>query len=266
MATGEYVIRGGVAGRERLRLLARVMQPSTQSLFERVGIHAGMTCLDVGCGGGDVSFDLAQRVGPNGRVVGIDLDEIKVGLARDEARSLQLANVEFHHSEITAFDTTTEFDVVYARFLLTHLPHPAEAVARMQRWLRPGGVLVIEDIDFSGHFCHPESTAFRRYLELYVQAARRRGGDPHIGPRVPGLIHDAGFSAIRMHIVQPAGLDGEVKLVNPLTMENIAHSVVVDGLASQAEVDQIVADLYEFAHSPRTVTSLPRIVQAWGRK
>jgi len=265
VTTGQYVIRGGVAGRERLRLLARVLLPTTQNLLERAGIDSGMNCLDVGCGGGDVSFELARRVGPGGRVVGLDRDEIKLGLARDEARSLALMNVAFHASEIAAFEAELEFDIVYARFLLTHLPSPAEAIARMQTWLRPGGMLVVEDIDFSGHFCHPESPPFRRYLELYIQAARRRGGDPHIGPRLPALLHDAGFSNVSMHVVQPAGFEGEVKLVHPLTMENIAQSVVEDGLASQAEVDQIIADLYEFAHSPRTVASLPRIVQTWGR-
>jgi 2-polyprenyl-3-methyl-5-hydroxy-6-metoxy-1,4-benzoquinol methylase len=57
MAAPHYVIRGGIEGRERLRILARVMRPSTLNLFERVGIASGASCLDVGCGGGDVSFE-----------------------------------------------------------------------------------------------------------------------------------------------------------------------------------------------------------------
>jgi 2-polyprenyl-3-methyl-5-hydroxy-6-metoxy-1,4-benzoquinol methylase len=64
-----YIIRGGVEGRERLRVLARVMRPTTLNLFDRVGIRPGMACLDVGCGGGDVTFELADLVGPKGRVV-----------------------------------------------------------------------------------------------------------------------------------------------------------------------------------------------------
>jgi ubiquinone/menaquinone biosynthesis C-methylase UbiE len=266
MGTNRYVIRGGVEGRERLRILAQVMQPYTTGLFDRVRVSPGMACLDAGCGGGDVTFELARRVGPAGRVVGIDLDEIKLDLARQEAAALGIEHVSFHQTDVGAGAFETEFDIVYARFLLTHLADPAAAIVKMQSWLKPGGILVIEDIDFTGHFCHPESPPFRRYVELYTRAVQRRGGDPHIGPRVPGLLMDSGFDAVEMHVVHPAGISGEVKLVGPLTMENIAESVVADGLASQFEVDEIVADLYEFAHSPRTLISLPRIVQAWGRK
>src|SRR5262249_10791451 len=76
MNVPSYIIRGGQAGRERLRLLARVMWPTTRELFERVGVRPGMRCLDVGCGGGDLSLDLARLVGPRGSVVGIDLDAV----------------------------------------------------------------------------------------------------------------------------------------------------------------------------------------------
>src|SRR5262245_66225656 len=76
MTTKRYIIRGGVEGRERLRLLSEVMGPSTRALLAEVGIPAGSACLDVGCGGGDVAFELARAAGPAGRAVGIDFDEI----------------------------------------------------------------------------------------------------------------------------------------------------------------------------------------------
>src|SRR5690242_2393721 len=90
-----YVISGGVRGRERLKMLARVMQPMTSSLLDRVGIDAGMKVLDVGCGSGAVSFELAKRVGSEGKVIGADLDQIKIELANDEASQLGVSNVEF---------------------------------------------------------------------------------------------------------------------------------------------------------------------------
>lgn len=75
MEPGQYVIRGAAEGRERLRMLARVMRPATLTLLERIGIAKGAVCLDVGCGGGDVTLELAAMVGPSGRVVGTDIDE-----------------------------------------------------------------------------------------------------------------------------------------------------------------------------------------------
>lgn len=266
MERSHYVIRGGLEGRERLRVLSRVMRPTTLDLFARVGIEPGMTCLDVGCGGGDATFEMARLVEPRGRVVGIDIDGTKIELARSEAAELKLPNVEFRLSEVGQSGGETEFDVVYARFLLTHLRDPAAVLARMHELLRPGGVTVVEDIDFTGHFCHPESGAFRRYVDLYTQVVRRRAADPDIGPRLPALLLDAGYRNVGLNVVQPAGIDGEVKLIAPLTMENIADSVLADGLASRDEVEAVVRELYALAEDGRTVMSLPRVVQAWGHR
>jgi ubiquinone/menaquinone biosynthesis C-methylase UbiE len=266
MKREDYVIRGGVEGRERLRIIGRVLQPTTLSLFERVGLAPGMACLDAGCGGGDVAFELARLSGPAGRVVGMDIDATKIQLAAREAEERQLSNVEFQHSDIFENDLASTFDLVYARFLLTHLRHPAEALARMLRVLRPGGIVIVEDIDFTGHFCHPHSQAFSRYVEIYTQVVQRRGGDPHIGPRLPELLLDSGFEHVQMHVVQPAGLDGEVKLIAPLTMENIMDAVLAEELATKGEGDRVIEELYAFARNPRTILSLPRIVQAWGER
>jgi SAM-dependent methyltransferase len=223
-----------------------------------------MACLDVGCGGGDVTFEMARMVGPAGRVIGIDIDETKIELARREALELQLSQAEFHVSEVGGGGGSADYDVVYARFVLTHLPDPAGALAWMLAQLRPGGVAVVEDIDFRGHFCEPDSPAFRRYVELYTHAVHRKGADPNIGPRLPGLLRDGGCQNVEMHVVQPAGLDGEVKLIGPITLENIADSVIAEGLASRQELDAVIRALYAFAEDRRSVISLPRIVQAWG--
>lgn len=266
MAKSHYIIRGGVEGRERLRILARVMQPTTLALLRRAGIRQGMTCLEVGCGGGDLAFDMAKMVSPGGSVLGTDIDEIKLEIARQEAQALQLANVEFRLSDITEEQPDEKYHLIHARFILTHLPDPATALSRLHLALLPGGVMVVEDIDFRGYFCHPESPAVRRYVELYIRTVERRGCDPCIGPRLPALLAAAGFEATQMNVVQPAGTTGEVKLISPLTMENIADAVIDEGLASRDEIDRLVTELYEFARAPGTVGCMPRVVEVWGQK
>jgi SAM-dependent methyltransferase len=264
MKTSEYILRGGVAGRERLRILSRVMRPTSLALLQRAGIRPGMACLEIGCGGGDLAFDMARIVGSSGTVAGIDFDQQELDLAKNEAAVLKLDNLKFRLADITESELASEFDLAHARFLLTHLPDPAEAVARMRRALRPRGVIVLEDIDFRGHFSYPESPALARFVELYMELARRSGRDPIIGPRLPALLIDAGLQDVQMNVVQPAGLSGEVKLMNPITMESIGDKIVAEGLASAAEVADVVAALYHFARTPGTVASLPRIIEAWG--
>jgi SAM-dependent methyltransferase len=264
--TIDYAIRGGTAGRERLRILARTLNAGTGALFERLGVGAGLRCLDVGCGGGDVTFELARRVGPRGHVIGVDIDETKLDLARQEAAAQALGNVEFGVLDIRNGEVDVEFDLVYARFLLTHLADPASAIAAFGRALRPGGLLIIEDTDFKGSFAWPEIAAFRRYCELYTAVVRARGGDPNIGPRLPSLLADGGFAQVDMHVVQPMSTQGDAKLINPITLENIADAILQDGLAARQEIDALIHELYAFAADPRTVAGLARVIQAWGRR
>jgi ubiquinone/menaquinone biosynthesis C-methylase UbiE len=261
-----YAIRGGIAGRERLRMLARTMHASTSALFERVGVGAGLRCLDVGCGGGDVTVELARRVGPHGQVIGVDIDETKLDLARQEAVDRRIDNVEFRALDIRERTLDDSFDLVYARFLLTHLADPARALTALYRALRPGGMLIVEDVDFKGIFAWPETAAFRRYCELYYAVVQKRGGDPDIGPRLPIMLTDAGFTQVDMHVVQPMATQGEAKLLNPITLENIADAILHDGLASRLEIDSLIQELYAFADDPRTVAGLVRVVQTWGRR
>lgn len=264
-----YIIRGGLEGRERLRVLARAMHPTTAALFDRVGVAPGMSCLDVGCGGGDVTCELARRVAPGGRAVGIDMDAAKIAIAREEAETAGVRSVEYREGDVLATEFAPDYDVLYVRFLLTHLGDPASALTRISAGLRLNGVLIAEDIDFTGCFCHPPSAAYDRYVELYQGTAWARGVDPNIGPRLPELLVGAGCERVGVTVVQPAGRtpaghEGDVKLVTPLTLENIADSAVAEGLASREEIDGLVAELYELAADSRTLLAFPRIVQAWG--
>lgn len=266
MSNSRYVIATGREGRDRLRLLTRVFEKTTTRLLDDVGVGEGMVCLDVGCGGGDITTDLARRVGPAGRVVGIDLDAASLDIARGEAAGQGLGNIEYKVLDIFALQEIDRFDFIYARFLLSHLPDPSTALGLMFRALSPGGIVVVEDIDFSGNFCSPECPAFQEYNRLYSKVVRSKGSDPDIGPRLPSLLREAGLSEIGMNVVQPAGTSGEVKLISPITMEKIGEAVIAGGLASAAEVGRIVEELYAEARDERTVMSTPRIVQVWGTK
>lgn len=259
-----YAIRGGIRGRARLTLLTRIFAGSTGALLDMAGIGAGAHCLDAGCGGGDVALELARRAGPSGRIVGIDLDKTKLDMARKEAQAAGVA-IEYRTADIGA-PLPDPFDVAYMRFLLSHLPDPVRALANTMEALRPGGMVIAEDVDFSGHFSYPESRALNRYVEIYTQVVRGRGGDANMGPRLPGLLAGAGFEDIRVNVVNPAALSDKLKLLNPVTLEAIADAVVADGIAPEPEVRDLIETLYEEAHDPSRLTSLPRIVQCWARK
>ena len=115
------MIRGGREGYERLLVLARERWPDTAALFERVGLSPGMRCIDLGCGGGEVTLEMARLVGPGGSVTGIDMDEVKLDLARQAAARSGLGNVEFRLLNLHDWDEPTAYDTAYCRFVLQHL-------------------------------------------------------------------------------------------------------------------------------------------------
>lgn len=261
-----YIIKGGEEGRARLSVLARVLAPTTEALFDRFEPLKGGLAVDAGCGGGDVTFEIARRVAPGGRVVGFDLDEVKLGAAREEAGRLGLGNVEFVHGSVVEPWPVRDASFVYARFVLTHLAEPEALLARALDAMRPGATIVVEDIDFGGLFCDPPSDAFQRSNELYVAAAKLRGADAFIGRRLARMLDAAGFAGVDASLVQPHGRSGEVKQIASLTFAAISDAVIASNLATPVEVAAIKAELQALAERPDTTQSLPRIFQAWGRK
>lgn len=266
MPKPEYILARGAKGRERLRILSRVMRDGTFPLLEKTGISKGAACLDVGCGGGDVSLLLARLVGATGRVVGIDQDASVVQIAADEVAPEGLAHLSFRTQSVFDIEPDASFDVLYCRFLLTHLPDRDKALRCMLGAVKPGGLLIFEDIDFSGHFCHPARPAMDDYMRLYRETAHRNGGDADFGLKLPMFLTAAGLADVEVRISHPAALDGEAKAVNALTMEGIGPRAVDAGLASAEEVRRIVDTLYDIAADPTVFMSIARVIQAWGRK
>ena len=263
---GTYIIRGGLEGQKRIEVLARVLWPTTSRLLAEVGLAPGMTCLDLGCGGGDVTLQLAASVGPQGHVIGVDMDETTLGLARRSATRLGLANVQFRRLNVQDWVDASQYDCIYARFLLTHLADPLGVLRQMLRVVRAGGVAVVEDIDFGGHFCYPPCVGFDAYVRLYRAVAARHGADADIGPKLYGMLLDAGWRNPQLNVIQPTFTSGEGKQIALLTLINIADSVIAGEVATEAELQSAIDDLTRFTNDPRTLVGLPRIFQLWVRR
>ena len=261
-----YVLRGGRAGAERLRLLNRVKWPTTEPLLEAAGLRSGMRCLDVGCGGGDVTLRMAAVVGAEGHVVGVDRDRSILQLARQEAEDRGLA-VTFRALEAEDLAEESAYDLVFARYLLSHVPRPEQALEAMVRAARPGGRVVLEDVYFPGHYCFPPSVAFDRFVELYQAVARaREGGDAAIGVRLLGMALEAGLVEVSVGLVVPTFREGEGKRVTQVTMEHVREAVVGAGLASHSEVDDVVEELGRLTEDDRVLMSIAPTFQVWGLK
>src|SRR4051794_4000363 len=144
----DYVLGRSEAEYERLTGQARWWEPETARLLDAVGVPTGARCLDAGCGPGEVMRLLAERAGPDGHVLGIDVDE---ALGRRGLERLHAAG--YHRCAFAAVDLQQHqvpggpFDVVYARLLLLHVDDTVAVLRRLWECVAPGGVLIVHDHD-----------------------------------------------------------------------------------------------------------------------
>ncbi len=247
-------------------MLARMWLPTTSALLDRVELLPGLSCLDLGCGSGDVTFELARRAGPSGRVTGVDMDQVKLDLARQAAVAQGISNVDFRVLNVSAWAEPDTYDVVYCRLLLQHLGRPVEVLRTMWEAVRAGGVIVVEDADFEGSFCDPPSDGFAFWVDAYQRVLERSGGDPLLGRKLHRYFREAGIPAPALTVVQRADVTGEAKTLPHSTVQATAEAIMREGIASAEQVNAALASLADFAADPGSVCGSPRIFQAWSRR
>ena len=265
-ASEQYVIRGGQQGYERLTVLARSWRPTTAALFDRVQLGEGMRCLDLGCGSGDVTFEMAQRVGPVGSVTGVDMDEVKLGMARSAAAAQGLANVEFRAMNIYELAEPDSYDLVYSRFVLQHLSRPVDVLRSMWAAVSVGGVIVVEDADFEGSFCDPPNDGFAFWVDAYQRVLEHRGGDPVAGRKLHRHFREAGIPEPEVAVVQRVDRIGDAKTLPYSTVDATADAIVGEGVATAAQVQAALDSLAEFGADPHSLFGSPRVFQVWARR
>lgn len=157
-------------------------------------LEPGMAVLDVGCGPGSITADLANLVEP-GPVTGLDQSEDVVASARELAASRGLTNISFTAGNVYDLDYPDgTFDVVHAHQVLQHLADPVAALREMRRVARPGGLVAVRDADYSGMSWYPELPELAEWMDIYQQIARGNAAQPDAGRRLMAWTLEAGFT------------------------------------------------------------------------
>jgi ubiquinone/menaquinone biosynthesis C-methylase UbiE len=160
-------------------------------------LTSGMDLLDLGCGPGTITLDLATRVAP-GRVVGLDAAADVIAQAEARRRDDDVANVSFATGDAYALDLDdASFDVAHAHQVLQHLTDPVAALREMRRVLRPGGLLAVRDSDYGGFVWAPADALLDRWLALYHQVTERNSANADAGRYLLGWVQAAGFTDVR---------------------------------------------------------------------
>jgi ubiquinone/menaquinone biosynthesis C-methylase UbiE len=158
-------------------------------------LRPGLDLLDVGCGPGTITLDLARIVAP-GRVTGVDtaVEVVAQASATASGSSPGVGNVTFAAGDVYALQLDdASFDVVHAHQVLQHLTDPVAGLREMQRVLRPGGILAVRDSDYAAFAWAPADALLDRWLDLYHAVTRRNGGEADAGRYLLGWVQRAGF-------------------------------------------------------------------------
>ncbi|ORA19187.1 methyltransferase domain-containing protein [Mycobacterium arosiense] len=159
-------------------------------------LKAGLAVLDVGCGPGTITADLAARVAP-GQVTAVDQVADVLSVARAEVERRNLTNVSLGIADAHNLDfPDNTFDVVHAHQVLQHVADPVAALREMRRVCAPGGVVAARDADYSGFVWYPELPALDLWRDLYQRVARANRGEPDAGRRLLSWAQQAGFAGI----------------------------------------------------------------------
>ncbi len=226
-------------------------------------LRKGMSLLDIGCGPGTITVDLATLVAP-GPVTAVDITDAALDLARAEVDARNLSNVSFATADVHALEFPDDtFDVVHAHQVLQHVADPVQALREMRRVCTRGGIVAARDSDCAGFIWYPQLPALDRWLDLYERAARANGGEPDAGRRLLSWAQEAGFDDIA-----PTGgvwcfatpEDREwwgVMWADRIVQSALARQLIDSGMATTAELTEISSAWRAWAAAPNGWLAIP---------
>ena len=215
---------------------------------------SGSTVLEAGCGVGAQTVALAQT-SPEARFTSVDLSADSVAEAQRRSDQAGITNVEFSQADIFDLPFGAEsFDHVFVCFVLEHLAQPVEALAALDRVLKPGGTVTVIEGDHGSAYFHPDSAAAQAAIQCQIELQARAGGNALIGRQVYPLMVEAGFEAVavspRMVYVdssRPELVDGFTRKTFTAMVEGVREPALAAGLLEVAAFDEGVRDLHRTA-------------------
>ena len=190
-----YVIGTQTSEIERLGVQHRVWRPRVLEFWRDSGITEGMTVIDAGCGPGHATLDLAEIVGPKGRVIALERSRRFLDALEANARARGLSNIETIETDLTDFDwASISADRLWCRWVLAFVPEPGAIVRGMARALKPGGAALLHEYyDYASWHLAPRTPLFENYVARIIARWRASGGEPDIALALPALLSQAGL-------------------------------------------------------------------------
>ncbi len=264
----EYVLGTHAEELARLGLQHRLWSEAAHQIWERAGLRPGLAVLDVGCGPGFATMDMAQIVGTGagGHVLGVDESAGFVEHVNAQAAARALANVRAVVGDVQDLASNPavaagSFDAAYIRWVLCFVSDPEAVVRGIARALKPGGVLAVQDyFNYTCMTTAPRSAPFTKAVEATAASWRDRGGDPDVMGRLPGILEGSGWRIDHLGVHQRLARPGSMMWHWPQSFwKNFLPILVKAGYLTGADQAAWEADWARLGQTPGALVLLPPV-------
>lgn len=234
-----YTFGESAIASRRLRLLSEVFESTSREFLAEAVRFKPRAALDLGCGPGHTTRLIAEVLKPD-RTIGVE----RSAAFLSEARSTKRDGVSFVEGDVVKMPLPTA-DVIFARFLLTHLPRPEKVMADWARQLRPGGLLLLEEVEE----IRTDEPTLRRYLEIVSAMLAHHGSELHVGPRLDGMREDERISLKSSRVSRLEPTVGQAADMFSMNLANWREDEFIRDAYSEREVEELDAGLLRLAGS-----------------
>lgn len=265
-ASGGYALGHEAAEQRRLDEQGAMLRPYTERLLRAAGIAPGMRVLDAGCGTGDVTLLVADLVGPEGAVIGIDREPAALATAAGRAAARGLTRVTFRQEDASTMTVERRFDAVVGRLLLMHQPEPAAVLHHLAGLARPGGVVAFLEFALTPLLAIPPRPLYADAYGWVIAAMTRVGIQADLGVRLDATFAAAGLPdpSVRIDGLVFAGADPHLAMLAAI-VRTLAPVIARCGLATAEElgVDSLLDRLLVEGATIGGAAWAPTVGTAW---
>lgn len=230
--------------------------PRMEPLIAPLALHPGLSVLDVGSGPGYTALELGRRVGANGRVVGVDINETFVARANERAKEQSLTHVHFQRAAFPPLPFADgAFERVFCKNVLEYVDSAEATVKEIARVITPGGKVLLIDSDWDMLALDVSDEPLHGRILRAVKTTATR--EPRIGRKLPRLCKAAGLSDIAVQIFASPDLNGWAM---PMLENSLYQYATVSGEVSPAEAAVWLSDIKARVQSGDYFFCLPQFV------
>ena len=260
----EYALGTHDAEILRLGTQHKLWSASAFAIWERAGISEGKTVLDIGCGPGYTSMDLAGVVRSKGNVIAIDESPRFIEHLKKRVRFVDDVSIDARVGDVQELHLPAQsVDAAYQRWVLCFVKDPEAVIRGVAQSLKPGGVFAIQEyLHYEGILLAPSSKAFDRFVAVVADAWNLRGGDTKVGMRLPGLLVKHGLlpKEIRpLHRI--AHPQSQLWTWPTIFIQTYAPKLVEEGKLTEKEHEALVQDWTARTNDPGAFFCSPPMIE-----